>query len=337
MMRTVTSEDQHPPSALHVNDCAFTTRRLLHRAHELGLPWSYQPVAAKGRTWDGISGKATKAVLGARWLAVLAARAYRNDILHIHSGSVLRHSRYVPKSYVLQLHGSDVRTLQYDPAWTSIIRRGLREAQYVYYPTPELAEHTLPHRPDAEYMAIPIDLRELPPWSPPEGQRPVVLFASRWDPVKGLDTQLQLARDVVRAVGDRADVIGLEWGAATDEARRAGLTLRPRVDLPTYLGWLASADVVVGQASGILATSELETLGMGAPLVLPVPVPLYKPVPPPVLGGDVASAVDAIQTLLTSDHAGHDTTVGPAWIEEYHGISQAVDRIAALYQRLMSR
>jgi len=328
------SHDQ-PPSALHVNDCAFTAHNLIRRAHELGWQWSFQPVAAQGRTWPGLGGRARKAALGARWLAVLAARASRTDVMHVHSGSVLRHSRLVPKRFVLHLHGTDIRTLQYDPAWTSVIRGGVRDAQHVFYSTLDLAEHVQPLRTDATYLPVPIDVDRLPRWAPKPGRRPTVLFASRWDHSKGMDTQLKLAGDLVRAVGDRADVVGLEWGSAVDEAWRAGVVLRPQADHDTYLSWLASADVVVGQSAGILAASELEALGSGAPLVVPVPLPLYDDVRPPVLGGDVESSVDVVRALL--DGSAHDDAAARAWVAEHHGVDAATRTVADVYRRLVRR
>jgi glycosyltransferase involved in cell wall biosynthesis len=327
-----------PPSALHVNDCAFTAHNLVSRAQELGWPWSFQPVAAQGRTWPGLTGQIRKATLGARWLAVLAAKASRIDLLHVHSGSVLRHSRLVPKRYVLHLHGTDIRTLQYDPAWTSVIRGGVQHAEHVFYSTPDLAEHVQPLRPDASYLPVPVDVDRLPAWARATDRRPVVLFASRWDHSKGMDVQLQLARDLVRAVGDRADVVGLEWGSALDDARRAGVMLRPRVDHATFLGWLAQADVVVGQSAGILAASELEALAVGAPLVVPVPLPLYDIVTPPVLGGDVASAVDTVETLLDgAAHHVHDPVRGRSWVAEHHGVERAADAVADVYREIVRR
>ena len=99
---------------------------------------------------------------GAAWLGRLSAQSMRHDLLHVHSGSVLRHSRLVPKRFVLHLHGTDIRTLQYDPSWTAVVRAGVASARAVFYSTPDLAEHVLPLRPDATLLPVPVDVGRLP-------------------------------------------------------------------------------------------------------------------------------------------------------------------------------
>lgn len=319
---------------LHVNDCAFTAERMLVEAHRRGLPWHYMPLAAEvGRSWSGPVGQAQKALLGASWLARLGARSLRHDLLHVHSGSVLRHSRLVPKRYVLHLHGTDIRTLQYDPAWTAVIRKGVAAAEAVLYSTPDLAEHTLPLRPDATYLPVPIDVDRLPAWSP-SGTRPQVFFASRWEAVKGVETQLETAERIVAAVGDTADVVGLQWGPEAAAAEKVGVRLRPKVDHATYLALLASSTAVVGQSAGILSASELEAMGTGAPLVLPVGLPLYAESAPPVLGGTPAAAAEAVAALVAGTGA-HDPEKGRRWVREQHGVDRAVDTVLGVYATVL--
>ncbi|HEX6919408.1 MAG TPA: hypothetical protein VF314_04185 [Actinomycetes bacterium] len=323
------------PSVLHVNDCAFTAERLLVEAHRRGLPWHFLPVAATGRTWVGPRAKAEKAVRGAAWLARLAGGAARHDLLHVHSGSVYRHSRLVPRRFVLHLHGTDIRTLQYDPAWRRTIHDAVTSARAVFFSTPDLAEHTLPLRPDATYLPVPIDVGRLPRWQPADGT-PRVLFASRWDPSKGIDAQLSTAEALVRGLAGRAEVVGLDWGEAASRAAAAGVRLLPRTDHEGYLRTLAGAHVVVGQSAGILAASELEALGVGAPLVLPVDLPLYEGLTPPVAGGAVDEAVDAVRTLLAAAPDETAAEVRRAWVAEHHGVEQAVDTVLSVYRRVVS-
>ncbi len=321
-----------PVRALHVNDCAFTAKHLIAEAHRRGLPWSFLPVAAAGRTWVGPVAKGQRAVLGGTWLARLAAKAATNDLLHVHSGGVVQHTRLVPKRFVVHLHGTDIRTLQYDPRWQSTIDRALQGALAVFYSTPDLAEHTLPHRPDATYVPVPIDVDALPTAAAAPG-RPVVVFASRWEPAKGLPIQLETARQLVRALGDRARIVGLDWGPAADQAAAAGVELVPTQAHPAYLRFLAGATVVVGQAGGILSASELEAIGSGVPVVLPVPLPLYDDVQPPVLGGSPESAVEAAAAIVGGS-AQHDGAAARDWVRAHHSPAQGVDLVSAVYDGL---
>ncbi len=328
------------PSALHVNDCAFTAERLLTAARPLGYDWRFLPLAASGRSWAGVRGQVVKGVLGARWLARLALASRQVDVVHVHSGSVLRHSRLAVRDYVLHLHGTDIRTLQYDPQWAAVIRRGVSEARAVLYSTPDLAAHALPLRPDAEYLPVPVDVARLPTWQP-DPRRRRVFFASRWEAAKGLDRQLEVARDLVRAVEPDVEVVGLDWGPQASLARDVGVRLLPRLSHTGYLQALAGSSVVIGQAGGILAASELEALGVGVPLVVPVALPLYAESEPPVQPGGADDPVAAtLATLATlgqvADGRTNQAEVSRRWVEQHHGCDQAVQRVARLYQRVVT-
>ncbi|WP_199430650.1 glycosyltransferase [Qaidamihabitans albus] len=322
------------PSVLHVNDAAFTARRMIAEAGRRGYTWRYLPKAAPDQEWRGLTGRARRAVIGAAWVARLWLQARRHDIVHVHSASTLAHSRFGAPRFVVHCHGTDVRTAQYDPPRSAGIRAGLRDAEAVFYSTPDLAEHVLPHRADAVYLPVPIDVDDVEKWSPAPG-RPQVVFASRWSPDKDSATQLALARDLVAAVGDRADVVGLAWGPQADEAAELGVRLVPRGDHAAYLRLLAGAHVVVGQAAGILAASELEALAAGSPLVVPVPLPLYSASPPPVLGGSVTEAADAVTALLDGSQP-HDPDVARRWAREEHGVERAVDTVARVHRDVMA-
>ena len=324
-------------SVLHVNDCALTARQMIAEAGRRGMAWSFLPLAVTGsRTWNTPWAKVEKAVRGAVWLGRLARSAARHDIVHVHSAGTMRHVRHGVKRFVLHCHGTDVRTLQYAQAWRPTILDALRRADAVFYPTPELHEHVLQHRDDAVYLPIPLDPSLLPDWAPRSrgtAARPAVFFASRWGLDKGGETQLALAERLMRAVGDEADVCGLDWGPLVERARATGVRLIPKLARADYLDVLARADVVVGQAAGILATSELETLGIGAPLVLPVPTPAYGDRPPPVYGGSVDTAVDAVRDLVRG-LVRHEPGAGKAYIDAHHHIAGTVDSVVSAYSRV---
>lgn len=322
------------PRVLHVNDAAFTAQRLIAEARRRGHVWRSIPKAAPAQEWRGLSGHVRKAAIGAVWVARLRWLARRHDIVHVHSASTLAHSRLGAPRFVLHCHGTDVRTAQYDPARQDGIRAGLRDAEAVFYSTPDLAEHVLPHRPDAVYLPVPVDVANVPRWQPAR-DKPRVVFASRWSPDKDSATQLALARDLVAAVGDRADIVGLDWGPQAADATALGVRLLPRADHETYLRWLAGAHVVVGQSAGILAVSEVEALATGVPMVVPVTLPLYAGSPPPVLGGNVADAVSAVESLLDGTQP-HDPETGRDWASKEHGVERAVDTVTDVYRDVLA-
>ncbi len=324
------------PSVLHVNDAAFTAHNMIAEATRRGYTWDFLPKAAPAQDWSGIAGKARRAAIGAAWVAKLRVRAARHDIVHVHSASTVAHSRLGAPRYVVHCHGTDVRTAQYNPAKQASIRGALRDAEAVFFSTPDLAEHVLPHRDDAVYLPVPIDVAAIEDWAP-AGDKPRVVFASRWTPDKdSADTnQLAVARAVVAAVGDDVDVIGLDWGDQAAEAAAAGVRLVPRGDHAAYLSLLAGAHVVIGQTAGILAASELEAMATGAPLVVPVPLPLYTEVKPPVYGGGVAEAADAVRALIDGTEK-HDAAATRAWVQDVHGVERAVDTVARVHRDVVA-
>ena len=334
------------PRVLHVNDAASTTHQLLAEARGRGLRWTYLPLASHGRAAGLARGRLGRPVVGAVWLARLAAASAPAALLHVHGATVVRHTGWVPRPYVLHAHGTDVRSHQYDPAQAAVVVRALRGAAAVLYSTPDLAEHVLPTRPDALHVPQPLDLAALPPWRPPAGRAPLVVFASRWEAVKGLEVQLALAAALRAALPASVRVVGLDWGPGAARAAEVGVELlarRPRAD---YLDLLASASVVVGQTSGMLAASEVEAMGVGAPVVAALRSDWYPDDPPPVLGpsldaaptrgeGEVVAAlVEAAQEAL-ADPAGVAARLdGAGWVARHHDVREAVDRLSALYATL---
>jgi glycosyltransferase involved in cell wall biosynthesis len=320
------------PSVLHVNEAARTARRMIDEATRRGFVWHFMRKAADAQEWRGLTGKARRAALGAAWVARLRVRAARHDIVHVHSASTVAHAKLGAPRYVVHCHGTDVRTAQYDPARGPAIRQALRDAEAVFYSTPDLAEHVLPHRADATYVPVPIDVANIPRWAPTGTPR--VLFASRWTADKNTDTQLAAAAALVKALDGRAEVAGLDWGPHASDARAAGVRLLPRRDHTAYLELLATAHVVVGQAAGILAVSEVEALAAGAPMVVPVALPLYAETPP-VHAGSIDDTVAAAEALLDGSHA-HEPEKVRQWVQDHHGVEHAVDTVAAVHRDVVA-
>ncbi|MFV0407815.1 MAG: hypothetical protein ACK5LN_13510 [Propioniciclava sp.] len=365
----------HPEArVLHINDAAFTTTVLMAEARRRGLPWRYLPLASLEGHWKGLHRVVRRGLRGARWEAGLARLATTTDVLHVHVASVARHTAWVPRRYVLHLHGTDIRSHQYDPRYRSQVRRALQGAAAVLYSTPDLAPH-IPEGIEATLFPVPLDTAALPAWTP--HPQPRVVFSSRWDDVKGATVQLAVARLLHSAFGKRVELVGVDWGPLADEARRAGVLLLPRSSHDEYVRLLASAHVVVGQPTGMLAASELEALGIGVPTVTPIHTAWYQQAGaplPPVLGGTdldifrlppqdpnqgdppltqaevtaLAKAITATVALALDDPAAavppatganltspQTWTVPEHWVAQQHGAAVSVDKLVPLYRRLI--
>lgn len=322
------------PRVLHVNDCAFYAHRVLDEARERGLPWSFYPRAVAEFSRRGLVGKLQYGAQGVSWLAGLATRALSVDLLHIHSGSMIHHTRFVPKKYVLTLHGTDIRSLQYQPRWQKSIQQGVRQAAAVMYTTPDLRDHVIGLRPDAIYLPVPITLSALPNRDVDASRKSRVFFVSRWDDSKGAVEQLATARELVRLSEGQFEVVGLDWGPYAAKAAEAGVSLVPKMSHQNFLTFMAGCSLAVGQSSGVLGSSELEALGMGVPLFMPLVAGLYpqnppvgwgNPVDPPAMAGCITAE------LLDGDEMEKRAAGGVRWIEDNHSTTTTVDRLLAIY------
>lgn len=319
---------------VHVNDCAFYARRILAIASKKGLPWSYYPRAVANYRVSGLLGRARFAVDGALWLAGLARRAISSDLLHVHFGSVTQHTRFVPKKYVLTLHGTDIRTLQYQQRWRKVILEGVRKAEAVMYTTPDLREHILPHRSDAVYLPVSIDLTGLPTKTAGREGRPRVFFVSRWDESKNAKGQMELARQLLEIEGRTFDVVGLDWGPQAVDAERAGVRLVPQMSHPEYLDYILKSDAAIGQSAGILAASELEAMALGVPLFITLTPGFYPPdIPVGQEGCDSPRTMAELIAAELSDSVSlrNRGLAGRRWIAAHHDPAITVERLRAIY------
>lgn len=329
-------EHADDPAVLHFNDCASVGQALVTEAGRQGHHWAYaapdvvRPTRTSAKPW----------VARAQFLPYVVRRRLllaRADVVHVHyatSARLLRERGMPRRPYVLHLHGSDIRSQWRDPAFHDEVQRAVDEAAHVYFANLDTTEQARTARGDAEYLPILIDLELLPAWQGSGSGAPRVLFVSRWDDVKGADANIELARELRRAL-PTAELLGLEWGAMAGAARDAGVRLLPRVSRPEFLRLLAGADVAVGQARPVLATSELEAMAIGLPTAalgsrLPRP---DDGTTPPVMEGDVEDVVGGIRQALTDPPATAARLGGRDWVRARHVATPWVPRLLEVYRR----
>jgi hypothetical protein len=328
------------PKVLHLYDAADVGATLVRYGRRQGLPWRQfdkVPPSDAGSPQDAaLPARVRRLLAAASWQAARAAGILRADLLHLHSGSRLGMVRSRPhRPFVLHFHGTDIRTQFQDPERRPVLQWGADHAAAVLYSTPDLRPNAEQARPDAVYLANPVDLEELPDWAP--APRPRVVFASRWEASKGGAAQLELARALAAAAGPRVQLQGLAWGGGAPEAAALGVELLPKMPKPQYLRWLASAHCVVGQSAGILAMSELQAVAIGVPVAMPLGEGLY-PDPAPVLQGTTAEALAAQAMAALADPAGTSAALaGRDWVRDHHSPELAVARLRGLYRQALSR
>ena len=318
---------------LHLNDCAFVGKNLVDAARRDRHRWDYlAPQATFPRVKPGAS--TPTRLENVRTLARLATHVGRADVVHVHFATTVRRLRpsVIPdRPYVLHLHGTDIRTLWADPSSHADIQRCIDGASHVYYSTRDNRENAEKAFPGAEYMPIFVDANSLPRWDP--APQRYVAFTSRWEAVKGLPEMLDLARRLRAALPADVQLQGLDWGPGAAEAAAAGVTLVPKMAHADFLGWLAGSSAAVGQATSILAVSEIEAMGIGVPLAaLGAHLPGPDGAPVPIRTGTPADVVEAVRSDLDDPIQASRDLGGRAWVLREHTADRQIPRLLATYR-----
>lgn len=323
----------HERRALHLYDCADVGATLVQYGRAAGRPWLYLPARDTTRDGTDLLGSMRRTAGVTEWTARRWFGTARSDLLHIHFGTRLDVVTKRPhRPFVVHYHGTDIRSFFYDPSQRDKIQWGADNAAAVLYSTPDLKPHAEAARSDAIYLPNPVNLAELPSWSPAD--EPLVLFASRWEGSKGGEQQLDLLREVRRVLGPHIRIEGLDWGDGASEARDRGAQLVPKMSKRDYLRWLSRAHCVIGQMSGSLGMSELQALGIGVPVLAKLGDGYY-PGPSPVLGekGEESLVADLV-TAMDDPLAAAKRLQARKWIEEHHNPTSIVTDLAAIYRGL---
>lgn len=311
--------------ATHLFDCADVGKTIVEEGKRAGLPW-------KQIQGPWTRGSSTAAYY--RFRAEQALAYPRTQLWHVHMGGRARWARgSFNRPYALTLHGTDIRESYWSEASHATIKADVDLARQVWYTTPDLREKAEAARSDVQYMALPINIAELPAWEP--AARPTVFFASRWDNSKGGDEWIQTAVDVVKALkGQDVDIVGLNWGERVAEVAGLGIRLEPHMAKPDYLAKLAQSHVVVGQVAGILAASELQAIGMGIPTIFADQVGGY---PKDVATVNVTRADigEAVRAALQDPVTLSKKLAGPAYIQRTHAPSVFIPQLVAGYEKVL--
>lgn len=321
---------------VHLFDCAGVGATLVRNGRELGYHWSHVPGRDTSRDGATLMGHAQRLRGVAGWTARRWTKTFPADLLHVHFGTrVSIANRWPQRPFVVHFHGTDIRDFYRDPHQRAIIQWGADTAQAVFYATPDLAEQAWQARSDAQYLANPVDLAELPDWKP--SAEPRILFASRWGAAKGGAEQLELVTRLSRAFsGTGIHLEGLDWGENAGKAAALGVRLVPTMGKSDYLAWLAGAHVVVGQSTGLLGMSELQAMGIGVPTVVDVRPGLYPGVVPVLGHGSLDDRVEAIVEAATDPAAAATHLGARSWLAEHHDPVTIVRQLASVYESVKS-
>lgn len=318
------------PRVLHFNDCAGVAQALVQAAAQQGFHWDFLP---PGQVRP--QARATRLAwlpLRARHLQVVS----RADVVHVHYATSVPLIRRFPvprRPYFLHLHGTDIREQWAAPATHDLIQQAIDEAEGVYYTNLDTAEAAQKARVDAQYLPPVLDLASLPTWQPTaDGQPTRIVFPSRWAPDKNVDLVLEVAR-LLRAALPAANLMGIDWGPAARAASDLGVQLVPKMSRQQYLQFLAEADLVVGQATGMVGISELEAMSIGPTLAMPGEVYRYPDGSfPPALCGTPAELVQQLVAAASAPQESSTRLAARTWVANHHVAPPFIAQLQAAYR-----
>ena len=311
-----------------VNDIASVasslTSSLRARGHDVSF---FQPSLVGGSLPPAL--KAVVAPLRAIEWARLLLRLKRGkyDLLHIHYAYLGMLGVLAKAPYILHCHGADVWAMTPLTGWAA--RRALRQANHVYYSTPDLAAHVLPRRPDAEYLPNPVDTRIFRPSRPARDSKHVYVCCAL-DDLKGAPSILAACRGLAEARPDIqiTAVAGGRYTAAF--AALPNVTLIPRQrrgDLPEVIG---RHGVVVGQVNlGAAGLAELEAMACARPVICPFTFDAaYAEAPPFVFAKEGEEIAGAVIRLVDAPELRQKIgEEGRAWVQRYHELDAIAERV----------
>lgn len=332
---------------LHLGDPAHTATLLVRAANETGRDWRVLSLAQSPQVANPVVRTVGRAWRGASWEARLLVAQKARPRIHLHSAMALPHVSWALGDYVLHLHGTDIRTRRYEPAFTNRIHEAVEHARQVFYSTPDLREHLTDWRPEARLIPVPVDLDCPAAINPYHAQArctgSYVFFVSRWEAVKGGNTQVEAAKCLRSRLPQSVALVGLQWGdlQLMDMAREAGVCLIPKLPGAQYRQVIRDAAACVGQTAGILSASELEALAEDVPLIAPLNPSWYDASHPslvdvPVLGGTALDPMDS-ETIAKLTLAALEIPVSQRpptrdWVQRFHSPAAALTGVLEGYR-----
>lgn len=306
-------------------DCADVGKNIAQEGKRQGKPWKIiQGPWTRGGTKTAYY----------RFLFEQAAAYPRTQLWHVNMGGRAKWARgKFSRPYALTLHGTDIRENYRQEEHHAAIKADIDSAGHVWYTTPDLREPAERARATAQYLPVPVSVDELPQWSP--ARRPRVFFPSRWDASKGGEAWIETAADVVASLaGHDVDIVGIDWGNMAGDVAALGVQLLPKMPKADFLREMSRAHVTVGQVAGILAASELESIGMGIPTIIADQDPGY-PKDTPTISVARSDVGQAVREVLIDPQAFSRKLAGTDYVLKNHSAKALIPVLEAGYAKVL--
>ncbi|MGE0601465.1 MAG: glycosyltransferase family 4 protein [Dehalococcoidia bacterium] len=271
------------------------------------------------------------------WLDLIRrVRKGNFDLVHIHYAYLGNIGALGGFPYLLHCHGTDLRGAT--AVTRPLIRRALRNAEHVFYSTPDLEQFVLPYRPDGEFLPNPIDTEQFHAQVPARDRSSVYICCGLTE-IKGAGRLLKACQQLaVERPNIRITALG---GGEYTPAFQAlpNVTViahQPRWKLPDIIN---RHGVIVGQVRlGSAGMAELEAMACGRPVITWFnELHAYRDVPPYVTAVDAVDVAAAIKDLVDKPELRESLgTKGRNWVIANHSLDRVVDRVEAVAEAIIA-
>lgn len=267
------------------------------------------------------------------------------NIIHIHYGTMAYLALLNRIPFFLHIHGTDVREEIHDPIEGYFIKRGLENAEEVFFSTPDLEKIIKPFQSKAIFFPNPVDLEEFKPKPQAPNLDSIDVFSiSKLDKYKGVNAIIDTISLLINHQKN-ITIMMFGFGNAINEISESFEKLRnsSMINIIGYIphgemmNYINKSKIILGQlGTGILTCSELEAMACAKPVVCNFSYgSMYQSEPPVVFAEDSEAAEKQIIELLNCPQKAIDIgNKARRWMEENFDKRLIARKLLGYYQKM---
>lgn len=319
------------PSIVMVGDSAWVGETIIKYASN---NFSFKHIKRSRKIWSKTLGIAAKILLS------------HGDLYHVHYGLQDHYlvKRFKKSPSICHFHGSDLRE-SLRGKWGWIVRSNLEEADKVLVGVPDILDHALSYRDDAQYVPNPVDLRLFEHTPVRENDTLNILLSADLSLVKGVDLFLE-SYAIFQSRFPRSQLTALDYGRDRDilTQKMRELRIRARIlspvrhnDMPRIY---RQADIVATDFRlGYLQMTSLESMASGRPVIQLLDEKFYREieVPPVLKVSNSDEIVAGLWSLTNLEERKRIANLQKSYVEKYHNPFKIAERYLAIYRELLTQ
>ena len=320
---------------LHVHDVASVAYQLVYGLRKAGIQADLLDYKKLGVTDVKEDPKNIKPIMCNKFTSLFKYPLNLNnyDIVHVHYpltflaiATLMRRN----KKTILHAHGTDLRSTKTNRHYRLIVKWACSRSDLLFYSTPDLKILADKFHSNSNFLPNPIDTDFFRPIKSHEYENRVLIFSSL-NKFKRMEISLGACKLLDNI---KFDVVffGPHREYYREKYKQDNVSFIPPVDHSQIPSLLAKYPLVIGQFSGILSLTELESMACGKPVITYWKFDRAYPQPAPVLSAQTPADI----ARLVKEHFG-DKQIGKKareWVKQNHGTTEVTKKLISIYESL---